>query len=86
MVATEKNRLQSFEIKTLKHNVLCKCGRGIMIGTGAVKSANGASGLASRYDHQHKCNICGVIEWFSDKYPMREEREVPVTPDEGVIR
>jgi hypothetical protein len=65
-----------------------------MVGTGAVRLVTGASGPASRYDHQHKCVFfgenfnktgCGAIEWFSDKYPVREEREVPVTPDEGVV-
>jgi len=84
MVVIEKHRIRSFEIKTLKHNILCKCGNGIMVGTGAVRPANGASGPASRYDHQHKCSSCGEIEWFSDKYPMREEREVPIILNEGV--
>jgi hypothetical protein len=93
MAVIEKDRMQSFEIKTLKHNILCKCGKGVMVGTGAVRQASGASGPASGYDHQHKCIFfdsgfhktgCGAVEWFSDKYPVREEREVPITPNKGV--
>jgi hypothetical protein len=55
-----------------------------MIGTGAVRL------VGNRYEHQHRCVFfdsgfdkigCGAEEWFSHKYPLREEREFPITPE-----
>jgi hypothetical protein len=57
------------------------CGNGNMIGTGAVRL------VGNKYEHQHRCIFfdsgfgCGAEEWFSHKYPLREEREFPITPE-----
>jgi hypothetical protein len=74
----EISRVQLYEIKTIKKVMFCKCGNGSMVGNGTVKLCG------DRYIHYHHCAECGVIEWFSDKYPLREEREVPITPT-GVV-
>ena len=76
------DRTKLCEVKTIIHNITCKCGKGNMIGTGAVKLVNNG------YEHQHRCIFfdsgfdkkgCGLLEWFSAKYPLRMEREVPIT-------
>jgi hypothetical protein len=79
----EAARMRLCEVKTISKNVLCKCGNGHMIGTGIVHL------VGNTYEHQHRCVFfdssrgfdkkgCGLIEWFSDKYPSREEREIPI--------
>jgi len=58
-----------YEIKTIKHIMPCKCGKGDMIGTGGVRWTGTA------YEHQHRCSYseCDIIEWLSTKYPYRSE-------------
>ena len=77
----DDSRTASCEVKTIKHSVLCKCGNGTMVGTGAVRLANGG------YEHEHSCEHfvqnragrgCGAREWFPTKYPFRCEVEVPL--------
>ena len=84
-------RIRSFEIQTVCHKVLCHCGAGYMVGDGSVRL------VGDRYEHQHKCIFfghefskkgCGATEWFPDKYPLREEREIKLVqhkeqPNEG---
>jgi hypothetical protein len=83
MIDSEKERVKSYEIKTIKYNIPCKCGRGNMVGTGIVRLVD------NKYQHHHACvyfdastgskNGCGLEEWFSDKYPLRENREISIT-------
>jgi hypothetical protein len=74
-----KERLKLYEIKTIQHEILCKCGTGNMVGNGAVRLAGNA------YEHEHHCVFfdagfdkrgCGATEWFPLRYPLREEHKV----------
>jgi hypothetical protein len=68
-------RVQLREVKTISKSVPCMCGKGTMVGTGSVKLFD------NTYLHEHKCLECGAIEWFKEKYPLREEREVLIAQE-----
>lgn len=77
-----EERTKLCEVQTITSNIICECGRGNMIGTGAVRL------VTNGYEHQHRCVFfdagfdkkgCGALEWFPAKYPLRMEREVPIT-------
>jgi quinolinate synthase len=84
-----KARIRTCEVKVLYHNILCKCGNGNMIGTGIVKLVDNKyqhhhvcvyfnTDTSKESSQVSTDNGCGQAEWFPDKYPLREVREVPI--------